>query len=185
MDKIFDYFIPGLIVLLVAGGAGAYYHFSATTFPTDLIEKQAADEEYLSANQKKYADCYYTTVSKADFTIEKITSELYFEGFDEDLVEKLETEFEAKYEEQCSPVMSEYSSRYQKYSWRKKDIAEAQLSQIDRWLGKEPEIQSNPSSVFAGYNQYSTKSLQYPTYRDAELLYTEDDYINFLAQIYE
>lgn len=158
-----------------------YTHISArgtsqATNPT-LLE----DKTYLSENQDKYADCHMT-VEVGDFSIATVTNKYFNRGVSQEKLESLEGQFKDQFKKDCEPLLKDYRSRYSQYEQHKKEAAETELSQLDKWLGREAEVISEPSPIFSLYQEYDPKSLQYPTNPKAKMLYTQEEYEAFVLQ---
>jgi hypothetical protein len=180
MNKLFNILIPVVgITLLIAVFMG-YTHVTATG-GSQLTNKQVLeDRSYLSQNQEKYGNCQYT-VEIGDFSIATVTNKYYNQGVNKEKLELLENQFKDKYKAECQPVLDEYRARYTLYQQHQKDAAAAELSQLDRWLGKKAEVISERSPIMGLYQEYDPKSLQYPTNPNAKILYTQDDYDKYVS----
>jgi hypothetical protein len=181
MDKFFSVVIPVLGIALIIAAMLGYTHITASggsqlTNPTVL-----KDKKYLSANQNKYADCHYT-IELGDFSIATVTNKYFNQGVGKEVLENLEKQFKEKYENECRPLLDEYRARYTLYLQHKQEAAEAELSQLDKWLGNEAEVLLEPSPIFSLYQEHDPKSLQHPTNPDAKMLYTQDDYDKYVGE---
>lgn len=179
MNKLFNILIPVVGVTLLIAAFMGYTHISASG-GSQLTNKQVLeDKTYLSENQEKYGNCQYT-VEVGDFSIATVTNKYYHKGVSKEKLESLETQFKEKYKSECQPVLDGYRAKYNQYQQHQKDAAEAELSQIDRWLGKKAEVISNRSPAMSLYQEYDPKSLQYPTNPNAKMLYSQEDYDKFV-----
>jgi len=183
MEKILNYLIPAAIVVLFVGGAGAYYYLtSVPASGLNLDIKVLEDDNYLATNQAKYADCHYTIGINADTSISTITNRFFNKGVSRQKLEVLESQFKDKYTQQCAPIIHDYEERYSQYQEHRKQAAESRLTKLDELLDVEAEVEHNPSSTFSLYEEYEPKSLQYPTNRNAKMLYTADDYAKYVEE---
>lgn len=181
MSKLFNFLIPTLGVIVIVAAFMGYTQVTAKGSPQSTNPKILEDKKYLSENQEKYADCQYT-VEIGDLSIATVTNKYFNQGVSKDKLEALGTQFKYKYKQECQPVLDEYRSRYSQYVQHKKEAAEAELSQLDKWLGKKPEVMTEPSPIFSLYQEYDPKSLQHPTNPNANMLYTLQDYEVFVEQ---
>lgn len=180
MNKLFNILIPVVGVTLLIAAFMGYTHVTATG-GSQLTNKQVLeDRAYLSQNQEKYGDCQYT-VEVGDFSIATVTNKYYNQGASKEKLESLEQQFKGKYKTECQPVIDGYRARYAEYQQHQMDAAEAELSQLDRWLGKKAEVISERSPAISLYQEYDPKSLQYPTNPNAKMLYSQEDYDKFVA----
>lgn len=183
MDKVFDYIFPAIGITALIAIIGGYFYL--TSVPASGLEKSVqikADEKYLSDNQQAYADCYYTTKSNSDFSVETVTNRLYNGGAPKENLEAIEDAFEDKYINRCDPIITGYEARYTEYQRHKKELAESRLTKLDKLLGKQAEAAKQPSDIFSLYEMHDPKTLQYPTYRDAKMLYSGDEYEQYARQ---
>lgn len=180
MKKLLNTLIPVVgIILLIAAFMG--YTQITSSGDSQRTDKQLlADRSYFSENQEKYADCQYT-VETGDFSIATVTNKYYNQGVSEEKLTSLETQFKDKYKTECQPLLEEYRERFTQFQQHQKDAAEAELSQLEKWLGKKAEVISEKSPVFSLYQEYDPKSLQYPTNPNAKMLYSHEDYDKFVS----
>lgn len=181
MHKLLGFLFPAVAVIVIVGAMFGYVHVTAKGSPQLTNAKVLEDKQYLTDNQDKYADCHYT-VEIGDFSIATVTNKYFNQGVSTEKLESLETQFKDKYKRECEPLINEYRSRYSQYEQHKKEAAEAELSQLDKWLGKEAEVISEPSSIFGLYQEHNPKSLQHPTNPNAKMLYSQQDYETFVTQ---
>ena len=183
MNKVLDFIFPTLGIVLLLSVIGGYFYFTSLPASGTAINVQILDDKkYLSDNQQMYADCYYTTKSNADFNVATITNRLFNAGTSKEKLESLEASFKDKYVKQCEPVLTGYESRYDEYKEHKIDLAESRLTKLDKLLGKQSEVTKEPSDIFSLYEMHDPKTLQYPTYREAKLLYSSDEYEQYVEQ---
>lgn len=180
MNKFFSVVIPVLGVALIIAAMMGYTHITASGGSQLTNATVLEDKNYLSENQDKYADCHYT-VELGDFSIATVTNKYFNQGVNQATLETLEKQFKEKYENECRPLLDEYRARYTLYVQHKQEAAEAELSQLDKWLGSEAEVVSEPSPIFSLYPEYDPKSLQHPTNPDAKMLYTQQDYEKYVT----
>lgn len=181
MEKLFNFLIPTIGIVAIIAVFMGYSHVTAKGSPQTTNPTILEDKKYLSSNQEKYADCHYT-LEIGDFSIAIVTNKYFNQGISQEKLETLEAQFKDKYKQQCQPLLDEYRVRYSQYEKHKKDAAEAELSQFDKWLGKKAEVIKEPSPIFGLYQEYDPKSLQHPTNPDAKMLYTQQDYESFVKQ---
>lgn len=181
MNKLFNVVIPVVGVTLIIAAMMGYTHVTASGGSQLTNTKVLEDKKYLADNQDKYADCHYT-VELGDFSIANVTNKYFRQGVGKETLENLEREFEDKYKNECKPLLDEYRARYNLYIQHKKEAAEAELSQLDKWLGNEAEVVSEPSPIFSLYQEYDPKSLQHPTNPNAKMLYSQEDYEKYVAE---
>ena len=180
MNKLFNILIPVVGVTLLIAAFMGYTHITSSG-GSQLMNKQVLDDQtYLAENQEKYGDCQYT-VEVGDFSIAKVTNKYYNQGVSKEKLESLEKQFKDKYIADCQPTLDGYRAKYSEYQLHQQQAAEAELSQLDKWLGKKPEIISSRSPAISLYQKYDPKSLQYPTNPNAKMLYGEEDYDKFVT----
>lgn len=180
MDKVFKYVIPTLGVALILAVIGGYEYMSAIPAAEKENQKVLADQEYLNDNQQKYADCYYTTKSNPEFITPTVINRFYNQGAPKDMLIALEPQFLAKYTEQCAPVLSSYESRFKQYDKDEATLAQAKLTEFDKLMKKTPVIEKQQSEVISLFEKYDPKTLQYPTYDKGKMLYTADEFADYL-----
>lgn len=181
MNKIYSYIFPTLIGVLLLAGLMGYVHISSSGESQLNNHDVISDKVYLSENKDLYADCHYTVEVK-DLSTTNVKVEYSIKGFDRAKLDLLEAKFKENYEPKCKILIDEYRIRYSQFEKHKRNAAEAELSQLDKWLGKEAKVISEPSPIFSLYQEYDPKSLQYPTNHNAKMLYQEKDYENFVEQ---
>lgn len=181
MDKVFSVVLPIVGVALIIGLFIGYSEVTAKGEPETTNKQLLDDRAYLQKNQDAYADCQYT-VEVGDFSIATVTNRYYNQGVSKQKLESLESQFKDKYKQQCQPILDGYRARYTAYTQHQKDAAAAELSQLDKWMGKKPEVVSERSPIMGLYQEYDPKSLQYPTNPNAKMLYTQQDYEDFIMQ---
>lgn len=181
MDKISKYIFYPIVIIAIIGVFIGYYSVTANGSSQLFNKKVIEDRAYLSDNQEKYADCQYT-IEVGDFSFSAVANKYFNKGVSASLLESIETKFENIYKEECSSVIKGYRDRYSMYVEHKKEAAEAELSQLDKWFGKKAEIIGDPSPIFSLYQRYDPKSLQYPTNPGAKMLYTQADYEEFVIK---
>lgn len=180
MNKVFSFVLPAIGVVLLIGLFMGYTEVTAKGEPQQMNKQLLDDQAYFQKNQDMYADCQYT-VEVGDFSIATVTNCYYNQGVSKQKLDSLESQFKDKYKNQCQPLIDGYRARYKQYVERQKDAAAAELSQLDKWMGKKPEVASNRSPIMGLYQEYDPKSLQYPTNPNAKMLYTGQDYANFVS----
>lgn len=181
MEKLFNILIPTVGVVAIIAVFMGYTHITASGDSQLTNTVVLEDKKYLSENQNKYADCHYT-VELGDFSMATVTNKYFNQGVSKEKLEALETQFKDKYKQECQPLINEYRARYSQYGQHKKEAAEAELSQLDKWLGNEAEVVKEPSPIFSLYQEYDPKSLQHPTNPNAKMLYSQQDYESFVRQ---
>lgn len=181
MNKLLNVLIPVVGVTLLIAAFMGYTHITASGGSQFNNEQVLEDKTYLSKNQEMYGNCQYT-VEVGDFSIATITNKYFNQGVSKEKLESLEAQFKAKYKNECEPILDGYRARYEEYKKHQQEAADAELSQLDKWLGKKSEIISARSPAISLYQEYDPKSLQYPTNPDVKMLYSQDDYDKFVSE---
>jgi hypothetical protein len=180
MDKVFDYVIPALGISLILAVIGGYVYLTAVPDPNKENLIVLADQKYLDDNQQKYADCYYTTKSNPEFITSTVVNQFYNQGAPKARLIALEPQFLAKYTEQCTPIMSGYESRFKLYDNDQINLAKARQTEFEKIMKKTPVVEKQQSDVISLYEKYDPKTLQYPTYDKGRMLYTADEFADYL-----
>lgn len=181
MEKLLGILIPVIGVALVLAALFGYTSITAVG-GSQLTNRQLLDDTaYFLKNQEMYGDCHYT-VEIGDFSIATVTNKYYNQGASVEKLESLSAQFKDKFKKQCSAVLKEYRDRFAQYQEHKKEAAAAELSQLDIWLGKQPEIIRERSPVVSFYERFDPKSLQHPTNPEAKMLYSIEDYDKFVSE---
>lgn len=180
MIKLFNILTPLVgITLLIAAFMG-YAHITASGGSQLTNEQVLKDRTYLSQIQERYGDCQYT-VEVGDFSIATVTNKYYNQGVSKEKLESLEKQFKDKYKTECQSTLDGYRAKYSEYQKHQQVAADAELTQLDKWLGKKSEIISARSPAISLYQEYDPKSLQYPTNPNAKMLYSQEDYDEFVT----
>jgi len=182
MDKVFKYVIPTLGGALILAVIGGYVYATAIPAADNENKTVLADQEYLNENQQKYADCYYTTKSNPEFITSTVINQFYNQGAPKAGLSSLETKFLAKYTEQCAPTIADYESRFKQYKLDQTALAKAKQTELDKLMKKSPVVEKQRSDVISLYEKYDPKTLQYPTYDKGKMLYTADEFANYLNE---
>ena len=153
-----------------------------TAIPATDKENQVvlSDQEYLNDNQQKYADCYYTTKSNPEFITSGVVNQFYNQGAPKAKLITLEPQFLAKYIDQCAPIISSYENRFKQYDTDEAILAKAKQTELDKLMKKAPVVEKQQSDVISLYEKYNPKTLQYPTYDKGKMLYTADEFADYL-----
>lgn len=180
MDKIFDYVIPVFGVALVLSVIGGYIYITAIPAADKENQIVLSDQEYLNNNQQKYADCYYTTKLNPEFITSTVVNHFYNQGAPKDKLNTLEPQFLAIYTQRCEPIISGYESRFKQYDKDQVSLARAKLTEFDKLIKKTPVVEKQQSDIISLYEKFNPKTLQYPTYDKGKMLYTADEFANYL-----
>lgn len=170
------------IAILILAAIGGYYYLSADSYSQDAFLAVAADKKYLQNNQQKYADCYYTVKGNFELITPTVVNRFYNQGAPKAELTALEKKFLAKYEAQCKPIMSGYESKFSEYKSDQLALAKSRLTNFDKLTNKTPVVESQPSPILSLYEEYDPKSLQYPTNSSVNMLYSSNDFANYLNE---
>lgn len=182
MKNILDNLVGIGIAILIVAAIGGYYYLSGNTFDQKTLLAVAADKKFLENNQQKYADCYYTVKGNFELITPTVVNRFYNQGAPKSELVSLEKTFLAKYEDQCKPVMSGYELRFTQYKSDQFALAKSRLTNLDKLMNKQPEVEKQPSPILPLYQQYDPKSLQYPTNSNVKMLYSADDFAKYLNE---
>jgi hypothetical protein len=182
MNKVFDYIIPAVGVVLLLGLIGGYVYMTAIPAADKENQQVLSDQMYLNDNQQKYADCQYTTKSNSEFITPTVINHFYNQGAPKGKLSSLEAQFLAKYTGQCTPIISNYENRFKQYQKDEINLAQAKLTEFDKLTKKSPIVEKQQSDTISLYEKYDPKSLQYPTYDKTKMLYTADEFAAYLNQ---